>query len=182
MRDLAGQSFSSDKKKKPILKLIIVVVLICGAFYVLTNFLKLGSSAGGSSVKLSEAPRGLKPVTANGAADITQGGVELKTQSIKLKLAKGDFSGSATASRSFGGGTYVLSVDATLQDPVGQSYAVWLVGDGGAVLVDYMKGVKNSWNLSVRTSDKYSNLNEIWITLERVKDNKPEEHLLEGSF
>lgn len=182
MRDLAAQGFSSNKKKKPIAKLVIVVVLACVLFYILTNFLKLGSSAGGSSIKLSEAPRGLAPVGVNGAADITQGGVELKTQTTKLKLAKGDFTGSATASRSFGGGTYVLSVDATLQDPVGQSYAVWLAGDTGPILIDYMKGVKNSWNLSIRTNDKYSNLNEIWITLERVKDNKAEEHLLEGSF
>ncbi|MBI4037565.1 hypothetical protein HY382_00795 [Candidatus Curtissbacteria bacterium] len=184
MRDLGKQEFRTSKPRKvppALIKALLLIFVLIAVFYVAKD--KLSFVAGSSSsVKLAEAPRGLTPVKVS-IDGVSGEGVDLKPQKITLRRVKGDIAlASATASRAFGGGIYVLDVSANISDPVGQQYAVWLVGANGPVLIDYLKGSKTSWSLGVRTSDKYSSYDDIWITLERVKDQKPEEHILEGSF
>ena len=180
MRDLA-RSVGSARNVSKILRQLIVVLFVVGLiFFVKNNF--VNNSVSGSSAALREAPRGLVPVKvkANGTFD---GGVNLVTGRAVLRDVKYGGEAKATATRSYGGGVYILSVEATLPDPVNTNYQVWLVGADGSVLsIDYMRGSKTSWSLSLRDSDKYSKYGGIWITLERTKDSKPEEHVMEGSF
>lgn len=184
MRDLGKQEFRTSKSGKvssSLIKVVLIVLVMAAVVYVAKDKLNLASGSA-SSVKLAEAPRGLTPVQVS-IDGVSGEGVDLKPRKITLRRVKGDIAlASATASRAFGGGIFVLDVTAEISDPVGQQYAVWLLGANGPVLVDYMKGSKTSWNLGVRTNDKYSSYDGIWITLERVKDQKPEEHILEGSF
>lgn len=183
MRDLSqlstGASFRKGTGSK-LFKLVILVVVLVFVGYTARNFVASGS--GGSSVILREAPRGLTPVALQDSQVTTEGGVALTTQTALMRDVK--YGGEATArvARSFGGGIYILTVDATLPDPKNVSYQVWLVGDGEVVPIDYMRGSGTSWSLTLRDSDRYSQYDGVWITLERGRDDEVEEHVMEGTF
>lgn len=149
--------------------------------YLAKSKINLGEGSS-SSVTLREAPRGLTAIKVETTSPISEGRVDLATETALLTDVKYQGEAQGTADRSYGGGVYILSVNATLPDPKGHVYGVWLVGDSGPVLVDYMSGSKTSWSLRLRGPDKYSQYGGIWITLERAKDEIPEEHILEGSF
>ena len=179
MRDLARGVRSSRNVNKIFGQLIVVLFIIGAVFFIKNNF--VDTSVGGTSVVLREAPRGLKPVEVENGG-VTDGGVDLAINRATLRDVKYGGTARASATRSYGGGIYILSVDATLPDPVNTQYQVWLVGSGAVLPIDYMRGSKTSWSLSLRDTDKYSKYSGIWITLERTKDEKPEEHVMEGSF
>lgn len=183
MRDLANQNFSPKKpiyKSRPARILLVILVLV-GIFYIGKSKINFGTTSG-SSITLQEAPRNLEPVVVEGIGNISEGGVDLVTQNAIFKDVRYGGEAKATATRSFGGGTYILSVDATLPDPKNTYYEVWLVGGGSIIPIDFMNGSKNSWKLNLRSGDKYSKYSGIWITLERTKDELPEEHIMEGNF
>lgn len=181
MRDLSRLSPAQNKKidvKKATPILVILIVVIVLFFAKSRLFSNSGSSA---AMILRDAPGGLTPVD-GGNSPISTGGVNLTTQSATFKDVKFGGDATATATRSFGGGTYILNVDATLPDPKNTFYEVWLVGPTGVVPIDFMIGSGTHWSLSLRDTDKFSNYKGIWITLKRTKDQNPEEHVLEGSF
>ena len=185
MRDLSQIAVGNvprPRTSKKLFRLLVIVIVIIGVLFLVKSRLGGGGSSA-AGVLLHDAPYGLKPVAVSGeSTKIAEGGTNLTTQAATLKDVKFGGEAQATASRSFGGGTYILSVNATLPDPVNVNYAVWLVGGGPARLIDYMKGSGTSWSLTLRDTDKYSDYSGIWITLERTKDAKPEEHVMEGSF
>ncbi|HSX18841.1 MAG TPA: hypothetical protein VLE91_01765 [Candidatus Saccharimonadales bacterium] len=192
MRDLSRVPLGARSKKgakvgkfiKRLRLLVIVVVIIAAVLFVKEKF--NGQSAiDGQSIILREASHGLTPVKlGNESSTLLKNAVDLKTEKTTLKDVKYGGSGVAvaTAARSYGGGSYILTVDATLPDPVNVSYEVWVVGGGEVVPVDFMQGSGTHWTLNVNTKDEFSNYSGIWITLERLKDEKPEEHVLEGTF
>ncbi len=181
MRDLAQLSLATGQPSRfgKILRLVVFALLTFGIIYFVGNQFLAGG--GSSPIILQEAPRGLTPVDI-GSSGIAGGGVDLVTQSANLEDVKYGGEAKATATRSFGGGIYKLSVDATLPDPKNVNYQVWLVSGENVLPIDYMRGAKTSWSLSLRSDDKYSGYGGIWITLERSKDEIPEEHVMEGSF
>ena len=183
MRDLSQSqiAYTGHATRGKLARILLILVLISSVFYFAGNFFQnLGS--GGSSVILREAPRGLIPVNAvESTVDVGEG-VQLTVQTALMQDVKHGGEATATVKRSFGGGIYILTVDATLPDPKNVNYQVWLVGGGKTVAIDYMRGAKTSWSLSLRDSDKYSSYSGVWITLERSKDNIAEEHVMEGSF
>lgn len=158
---------------------ILVLLVIAGAVFFLRDKI---SWPGASGVVLREAQSGLAPVQLGEVNDLTTEGTELATQTITLKDVKHGGGAKATAKRSYGGGVYVLSVEATLPDPKNVDYQVWLVSGGKTLPINYMRGSKTSWSLALRDNDRYSGYNGIWITLERTRDAIPEEHVMEGSF
>lgn len=184
MRDLSQVQFSSGRRNSSLnrlLRLFLIVLVAVGIIFVTGSRLG-GGSSGGSSIILQEAPRGLKPVNVEGAAQLSAEGVDLASQTAVLVDVKYGGEAKGVARRSYGDGVYILSVEATLPDPKNTFYQVWLVGGGEVVSIDYMRGSKNTWNFNLRSQDKYSSYGEIWITLERTKDDLPEEHVMEGTF
>jgi hypothetical protein len=185
MRDLSkmqtGRSARLSGFKK-YWRIFAILVFVLALLFVVRVVLNLSSGVGNSSVVLREAQRGLNPVDIDESQSMAEGGVNLTTQSTTLVDVKYGGEARATATRSVGGGTYVLNVSATLPDPVNTNYEVWLVGGGEVVPIDFMRGSGTSWSLSLRDTDKFSSYDGIWITLERTKDDLPEEHVLEGSF
>lgn len=179
MRDLAKNFGSSGGPNKIFWQIVILFLILSAIFFAKNKF--FDGSSGGFSIELTDAPRGLKPVEV-GASGIGDSGVDLVTNRISLRDVKYGGEAKATATRSYGGGIYNLSVEARLPDPVNTNYQVWLVSGNGPLPVDYMRGAKTGWSLSLRDTDKYSSYRGIWITLERTKDDKPEEHVMEGTF
>ena len=185
MRDLANQSYGQKGAKIDSKFLRRIVVLTFGVIAILLIgrlFFSAGSVISGQSVILRDAPTGLKPVEADSDTSVSAQGVTLTSQTAKLANVAGE-GGSGTAKRTFGAGTYSLDIDTNLPDPKGNNYGVWLTDGSEVLLVDYLRGSGNSWGYDLRDKDKYSNFDQIWITLEITKnDTKPEKHILEGSW
>lgn len=179
MRDLNKTTYSGRRGNSKRLVFIFGGLAIV-VFVVYQLSLKFGSGGFSGGVTLRDAPTDLQAVDI-GEVKI-EGGVDLKTEKASFKDVKYSGSATATASRAYGGGVYTLNVEAKLPDPKNTYYQVWLVGSAGPVSVDFMRGSKTSWSLSLRDTDKFSKYKGIWITLERTKDDLPEEHVLEGSF
>lgn len=184
MRDLAHQNLRSRKRKitQRNIRIFISVVIITAFIFLFTTYLNFPGV--GSSVTLKDAPKGLTPVEVTDASVSVEGGVNLTSNKATLRNV-GQKKASATAERVFGGGTYTLSVVATFAGTKGHRYQVWLT-DGGESLVDagFMEGSGDSWALTFRDSDRgLSKLRFVWITDEiTTEDNRPETHVLEGSF
>lgn len=187
VRDLSKIPLGGSKKTKTLhklryLKFLAGIILVLAVAAFARDKLNIGT-ASDSSISLHEAPRGLKPVKVeDDNADLLKQAADLKTESINFQDIRYNGRAKATAVRSYGGGIYILTVDATLPDPVNTNYQVWLAGGGEVVPIDFMNGSKTEWSLNVRAKDTYSNYDEIWITLERNKDDLPEEHIMEGTF
>ena len=184
MRDLSNMPVGTNSapRGRRIVRLILFLALILVVFHLARSQFSSGGDGGGDVI-LMEAPRGLVPVALEGnLVDVAAGGVDLLTESATLADVKYGGEAKATATRSFGGGIYKLSVNATLPDPKNVNYQVWLVSPENVLPIDYMRGLGTSWSLSLRSEDKYSRYEGIWITLERNKDDLPEEHVMEGSF
>lgn len=185
MRDLAqSHSFLPKKSSKfppRILRIILIVIVISAIVYFVIS--KVGGGASGDSESLHDAPAGLTPVEVSGAPVSVANGVNLSSDTITLKNVAGADGGTATATRVYGNGGYTLTVNATLPDPHANRYQVWL-SDGTKVYdANFMEGSKTSWSDTFRDTDKYSKVKNIWITREITsEDNKPERHIMEGSF
>lgn len=182
MRDLAQQNLTKRPDARSArIKILIIAAIVVGAIFVIKSGFASGGGSG-SSVILQNAPNGLKAVS-YGGSDVSKAGIDLKTDSANFRNVSGD-SAKATATRTYGDGSFALTVNATLPDPRGgDKYQVWLVGEE-VVDAGIMDGAKNSWSLLFRDKDKYSSAyNQIWITREiTTNDGKPEKHILEGSF
>ncbi len=188
MRDLAGQSYqrkSSSKIAIPrsAVRVVLLLVAILAILMIVRRVIGGGGIIGGSSIVLRDAPKGLTPVEVPGQnMAIDDGAVDLSIQRATFTNVSGE-NATATATRKFGDGSYNLSVNATLPDPNGNVYQVWIVGGDAPHLAGDMQGSGKSWSLSFNDVDDYSNLDGIWISREITKqDNKPEKHILEGSF
>jgi hypothetical protein len=182
MRDLARTGIGRRKKtsrKKLFLYIGVFIILGIVLYYV-------GGDAGNGNSKVNDvvadAPPNMMPVSLADQENISSGGVSLTTDTASMKDLRNE-GASATVTRAYGGGAYRLSVNANLPDPVNVNYAVWLVGDKGPILIDYMRGSGRNWSLGLSgTESKYLGYNGVLITLERTKDNKPEEKIMSGSF
>lgn len=185
MRDLA--QMGSSKKRvagaPKILPIVVIVVAVVAVVYFMASKISVGGIGGSSSgVTLQDAPKNLTPVKVDGAPVDVDKGVTLSSGSATFTNVS-DESATATATRVFGNGSYSLTVSATLPDPTGSKYQVWLVGGGKALNAGFMDGAKTSWSVTFRDKDKYSTMSEIWITREiTAEDGKPEKHILEGRF
>lgn len=184
MRDLAKSGGFQRKKvsRKRRFYLIVFLIVISVVSYLIGNF-QFSFSIGDKTVVLKDAPTNLKPVSLAGVTKAIATGVELTTGKATMKDLRNSGKAKAEITRAYGAGLYKLDVQASLPDPVNVSYALWLVGDDGVpVLVDYLKGDKTEWNLNISGPDKFSKLDGVLISLERTKDNKVEEKIMEGSF
>ncbi len=187
MRDLAQQNYSLNRDRiaiprsavRIVLILAVVLAVLFGARFINSNN---GGLIGGSAVVLKDAPKGLTPVKVPGVVNITEGAVNLVVESAAFTNVSGG-NATAAATRKYGAGSYSLTVNATLPDPGGNVYQVWIVGDDAIFLAGDMRGSGSSWSIGFNDVDNYSSLDGIWITREITNnDNKPEKHILEGSF
>lgn len=180
MRDLSKANYGPRRfEKKRVITVLGGVIAVVLVVYFLNSLIGSGGSSG--AITLRDAPTDLTPVAAGDGLKV-DGGVNLKTETAGMKDVKYGGSAKATVTRAYGGGVYSLDIQATLPDPKNTYYQVWLVGGGVEVPVEYMSGSKTSWSLSLRDKDKFSKYRTVWITLERTKDEFPEEHVMEGSF
>ncbi len=186
MRDLARESTSYKKRhlnsKPRLVGTIIIVLVIVSVIYFLSSQINVGGGNTTDSQTLHNAPVGLVPVKVDSSPVDTSGGVNLASNTITLRNVGAG--GTATATRVYGNGSYSLSVNATLPDPKGDKYQVWLSDGENAFDGGFMNGNgSGQWTDVFRNDEKYSKFRQVWITREITsEDNKPEKHVMEGSF
>ena len=184
MRDLAQQNYSRTKFRIPgsVGRVVLLLIVVIAILFAARSVLNVGG-VGGSSVQLKDAPKGLIPVSLSGDVVSTDEGIDLAIESATFQNVS-DVSGTASASRKYGDGSFSMTVNATLPDPKGNPYQVWIVGEGQVTLAGTMNGSGGNWGLVFNDRDKnFSKMNEVWITREITGiDNIPEKHILEGSF
>lgn len=185
MRDLASQGFrdkSNSFNSPQFVKVLGIAIVVGGLLFVIKS-LFLDKSLGGGAQVLRDAPTNLKPVSVNWDGVDVEGGIDLTNQSATLADVKYGGSASATATRTFGDGSYSLSVSATLPDSKGDRYQVWLVSGASVKDAGFMEGAKSSWSLIFRDKDLYKGYNTVWITREiTTEDGEPEQRVMEGTF
>lgn len=165
-----------------LIKAAVLVIVAIAVLLLVKQKISSGSFIGGGPSELKDAQHGLTPVSV-GANGVTNGGVNLSSGSATFKDVKYGGQATATATRTFGAGSYSLSVSATLPNPSGDKYQVWLVNGDQIKDAGFMSGSGKSWSLVFNDSKNYSSYNTIWITREiTTEDEKPEQHVLEGSF
>lgn len=186
MRDLANQNILR-RRRAPLKakKTLFIIVAAVAAFWIVSW--KLNGSAtttGATSANLKDAPKGLTPVAVSGAAVNAESGINVSTGTATLTDIKYGGAASGTATRTFGDGTYSLSVTATLPDPKGgDKYEVWLYDGNIPYEAGFMSGSKTSWSLVFRDKDKLSAYKEVWVTRELTsEDGEPENKVLVGRF
>lgn len=182
MRDLARQGIirrrSSLTKN---FKIVAVVVFAAVFVFFAGRNLLFGTSVSSDSSLVKDAPKGLTPVKI-GAVLEGESGLHLSTDDVNLRNVKEG--GTASATRTYGDGSYVLSVNATLPDPKGNRYQVWLSDGTNVFDAGFMNGSKTAWTLIFRDKDNFSkSYDEVWITREiTTEDEKPELVVMRGTF
>ncbi|OGD82814.1 hypothetical protein A3A54_01755 [Candidatus Curtissbacteria bacterium RIFCSPLOWO2_01_FULL_39_62] len=188
MRDLAKQTYQSASSRsskilipQSVVRIVLLLILVLVVLFIVKKVIDAGGIVG-SSITLRDAPKGLTPVEAPGVVDVTGDALSLTVQDATFTNVSGE-NATATATRRFGDGSYNMSVSATLPDPQGNKYQVWIVGGGQQFLAGDMSGSAKNWGIVFNDVDDYSNLNGVWITREITNnDNRPELHILEGVF
>lgn len=109
-------------------------------------------------------------------------------EKAELRAVKGE-DYTAIATRKYEGGKYTHAVLADLPDPeVGSFYEGWLVRgnpedeDFDVISTGKLIIAKGGYLLDFESSTDYSDYGNVVITLEKIADSTPEEHVLEGSF
>src|SRR4030065_1106701 len=117
MRDLAKQNYSSRKIAIPrsVVRITAIVIIVAVAGFVAKTFL-FSPNSGDSSVILRDAPKGLSPVSISGTGIDIGEGVDLTQENASFTNVS-DISGTATAVRTYGDGSYGLSGSAQIPDP-----------------------------------------------------------------
>ena len=184
MRDLANQNYISGRNNFSRLVKTVVLALILVAVIWFFSQRSTNPSLTTGPVILRDAPKGLVPVSL--PDDLVSAG-----EAVNLKTGKAVFSdvsdetgvAKATAVRKYGDGTFTLTVEANLPDPKNLKYQVWIVGDGEFFDAGFMSGSGTNWTLIFRDKDYYSKYSQILVTREITNnDDKPEKHILEGTF
>lgn len=95
----------------------------------------------------------------------------------------------AVATRKYESGTFTHTLLADLPDPdPGYFYEGWLVrgreGDADFAFISTgrMYIAKGGYLLEFQSAEDYSDYKNVVVTLEKVNDQKPEKHVLEGAF
>jgi hypothetical protein len=90
----------------------------------------------------------------------------------------------ALATRKWESNRFTATVMADLPDPAPTDgfYQAWIQKDDTVVSLGRMRLAKGGWIVEYQGSTNYSDYKNVLITQEKFADNKPETHLLEGSF
>ncbi len=164
--------------KRPLWQWVLIYAVIGAIIYggVYYFFLRPG---GGYKLRYS-------PTTKQSSPSVDE---EKQTVETAELLAVGDYRGSGSATRSFDGTTFAHTVSASLNDPpAGKFYEGWLV-DKEPTLTFFSTGKLtkegNVYVLTFTAPQNYPEYNTVVITEETESmglDDKPEVHVLEGSF
>jgi hypothetical protein len=64
----------------------------------------------------------------------------------------------------------------------GYFYQAWLINGNDVISLGKLQVGKAGWLINYTSTKDLSDHKAVWVTLEKVYDNTPEKHILEGSF
>lgn len=143
----------------------------------------LGQSPHGKRVLDDLEKIGMLSATATQPAPANNNSANKETTTLS---AVSPYTGSATATRSTDSAPFTHTVTAKLVDPAeGKFYEGWLAGPSVVSTGKMTKEANGEWSLTFTSTDDLSKHNRVVITEETLADgldNRPEAHVLEGSF
>lgn len=91
--------------------------------------------------------------------------------------------GMGEAARTFENGKFSLTVLADLPSPkAGYFYQGWIFNGTADISLGKLRIAKGGYLIDFTSTKDYSSYSKVVVTLEKVFDNTPETHILEGSF
>lgn len=187
MRDLAQQSLRVKRErltgsKVRVIRIGIIVAVIVGSV-LFANYGFTIPVIGGGDIVLRDAQHDLEPVDVVEGPVSVEGGINLASEKAAFKNVS-NIRASASAERVYGDGSFTMTVSATLKVVQGHRVQVWLTDGEKVADAGFMENSGDTWSTVFRDKDRgYSDMNGIWITDElTTEDNKPEAHILKGTF
>ncbi len=113
------------------------------------------------------------------------GGIKIPVDTHKAELIPvGKGLGIAIATKTYEGGKFKVTLLADVEaPPEGYFYQGWLTKDGTSfVSLGKLRVGKGGYMADFESVLDHSDLRKVIVTLEKTSDQKPEEHVLEGSF
>jgi Anti-sigma-K factor rskA, C-terminal len=166
----------SDRTKNVAFGIAIVIIIILIAFFLIRR---------NQSPSLITVNSPLPTPVSSLEQDLQNNfGITVPTSAQKADLKDitgGSQMGLATLDKVNGQNEY--TVIANLEDPQpGFFYQAWIVNGGDYVSLGKLTLAKGGWLINYNTTKDLSDHKSVWVTLEKVFDNTPETHVLEGSF
>jgi hypothetical protein len=157
------------KVRDVVIGLIVLIALIAGALYLKNRKTAPATSTPTPNYQTVESkfPGLTVPVNADRASltDVTGG------------------QGMGEAIKGIKNGMLSLTVLANLETPKpGYFYQAWLANDNSYISLGKMELAKGGYLVDFSSSKYYSDYKKVVVTLEKVFNNTPETHILEGSF
>ena len=91
-------------------------------------------------------------------------------------------SATALATRKWENGRFEATIMADLPNPENGFYQAWIVKDTQFISLGRMRVAKGGWIIEYQSNTNYSEYDKVVVSLEITNDNKPEKHIVEGSF
>jgi hypothetical protein len=167
-------------KNKTLIVGLIAVLVATGAFLIVNN--NDSENSNDAVVQNTSETESIPIETSQPIEELPAQTVE----EIALLGVEGN-TGSGIATRTVDG-KYVHNVTAELADPAtGKFYEGWIVVDSSDFIStgELVKESEGQWSLTYTSDSDLSNYKDVVITEETSAnglDNKPEDHILEGSF
>lgn len=155
----------------PIVGVVVVLIAVLGYVY-WQNYMTDEPAVYESSTKAVETEEPANKVEAPIETAILQ--------------AVGDYTGSGPATRVYDRGVFAHAVTANIGEPAeGKFYEGWLVNGKEFFSTGKLSKNNDTYELSYTADKNYPDYKKVVITEETISDgldNKPEAHVLEGSF
>ncbi|SRR5258708_7551801 len=168
---------SKDKRRDTLIGLAVAIVIILVVIFLVRRH----QEAINSVVVSSPIPT---PVSVYQQQLKDNFGIVVPDTAVKADLkdvSGGSQMGLATLDKQNGQNVYTIL--ANLDDPAtGYFYQAWLVNGNNVISLGQLNIEKGGWLVNYSTLKDLSDHKNVWVTLERVNDNTPEKHILEGSF
>src|SRR6266404_3857775 len=170
----------SNRSRNILIGVVVIIIIILSAIFLIRR----AQSSNQNSLNLPT----FTPISQFQQQLQTNFGIKVPASAVKADLVdinRGNQMGLVTLDKSNGQNVY--TVIANLNDPSsGYFYQAWLINDStktaDIISLGKLNLAKGGWLVNYSSIKDLSDHKKVWVTLEKIADNTPEKHILEGSF